>query len=343
MSNQNFVTKLGFNRKGYDQIVPSQKPSLVLTGESLDLVEKIQAIKKKLPNLEIISIGSARNSISKINVLIQESSNQEFENIIAFGGGSIIDIAKRFFLNLNKLNKNLKLIVIPTLIGSGAESSMTSIINTKNKKIIISDYNQLPHSVIYDTEILKSIDAKEIIFGTIDALTHCFESTTSFLTNPYLHFLSNQTIDYFFKNINYEKLIEGHIDENDVSKFCIISFNGGLAQNNAGAGLCHALSHAAESMTFFKHNRCINYFLEGTLEFIEKNNEGFIKANGLLHINELKKIARLSKENIENKNVLDELIKNDTSAVELMLRAKQDPCWRLFNLKGIKDNILKTF
>ena len=52
MSTQNFVTKLGFNRKGYDLIESSDKKSLVLTGQSINLNENIDYVRKKIPNLD---------------------------------------------------------------------------------------------------------------------------------------------------------------------------------------------------------------------------------------------------------------------------------------------------
>ena len=343
MSNQNFVTKLGFNRKGYDQIDASDTPSLVITGKSQNLDCKIVNLKKKIPNLHHIKIGSERFSITQIDKIIESIAEINFENVITFGGGSIIDISKRFFKSIKNTNQSSKLIVIPTLIGSGAESSMTSILNTKDKKIITSEEVQLPHTVIYDTEILKNIDSKEMVFGLIDSLTHCIESMTSFLTNPYLNFFSSSTVNYFFKNVDYKKIISGEFDDNEIYKLCIVSFNGGLAQNNAGAGICHALSHAAESITKIRHTRCINYFLNGTIDFIEKNNSEYFKKQGILELNNIRKIANLSKENIESINSLDKIIKNQSLSEELIMTAKKDPCWRLFNLKGKKDNILEYF
>jgi len=343
MSTQNFVTKLGFNRKGYDLIEFSEKKSLVLTGQSINLDKNIDYLRKKNPNFDHITISNERNSLNKINKLIKNLSSNNYENIIVFGGGSLIDISKRFFVSLKKNNFDLKLVVIPTLIGSGAESSMTSIINTANEKIVISDYSQMPNIVIYDTSIIKNIDSNEILFGSIDALTHCIESTTSFLTNPYLSFFSIQTIEYFFREINFEELANAKlINEEDIYKFCIVSFNGGLAQNNSGAGLCHAISHAAETMTSIRHSRCITYFLKTTLDFIEDNNNNFFKNINLKNIDELKLMANYFKKNIENIDLLDQLINDEHKKNELILLAKKDPCWRLFNLKGKKDNILET-
>ena len=172
MSTQSFITKLGFNRKGYDLIEFSEKKSLVLTGQSLNLDKNIDYLRKKIPNFDHVIISSERNSLNKIDALIKNLPSKNYENIIVFGGGSIIDISKRFFITLKKKkNNDLKLIVIPTLLGSGAESSMTSIINTSNEKIVVSDNTQMPDIVIYDTDIIKAIDANEIIYGSIDALT----------------------------------------------------------------------------------------------------------------------------------------------------------------------------
>ena len=341
MSTQNFVTKLGFNRKGYDLIETSSNRSLLLKGSSLNLDDKVNIIKKKISHLDEIQINEERYSIKKIDDLIGKISSNKYHTIIVYGGGSVIDVAKRFYLSLKKNNLDLKFVVIPTLIGSGAESSMTSVINSDSKKIVLSDQDQMPDTVIYDTDIIKYIDPKEIIFGSIDALTHCLESTTSFLTNPYLKFFSNQTIEYFFKEIELKDLLNKDlINDEDIKKFCILSFNGGLAQNNSGAGLCHAISHAAEEITSVRHSRCITYFLIGTIKFIQENNKNFFNDLKPENINNLMLLSNTFREDIENISSLDDLISDDSGKDKLISIAKKDPCWRLFNLKGKKDNIL---
>ena len=341
MTNQIFVSKIGFDKKGYNLIEKSDKTFLVVSGTSIDYSEKIQVLKKKCQNIIHIPINKERNSIQKIEKLADSLKAENIENIICFGGGSIIDTTKLIYLSLKNNCSNLNFYVIPTMIGSGAESSITSVINTKDKKIIATNELYLPATVIYDTDIISNISINNIIFGSIDALTHCFESMTSFLSNPYLKFFSNQTISYFFSEFDYRELLnKNKLSQREIIAMCSISFNGGLAQSNAGAGICHAFAHAAEEITSIRHSNCIAYFLDHVLEDIKENNSSFIEEHNIIEYDNLLAYSKSLKDRIDNIDMLKELHSSEDKKNSLIEIAKKDPCWRLFNLKGNKNNII---
>ena len=161
MTHQIFVSKLGFNKKGYNLIEKSDAPSLVISGKSIDYSEKVNYLKKRCANIELISLGEERNSLNEIEELISNLKKRSLRNLFVFGGGSIIDVAKIIYASLKKDISDINLYVIPTKIGSGAESSITSIINTKNKKIIKTNEEFLPSTVIYDTDIIKNLPTED--------------------------------------------------------------------------------------------------------------------------------------------------------------------------------------
>tara|TARA_B100000963_G_scaffold356638_1_gene377126 strand:- start:18518 stop:19543 length:1026 start_codon:yes stop_codon:yes gene_type:complete len=341
MTHQAFVSKLGFNKKGYNLIQKTDDPCLVISGKSIDYDEKINFIKKKCPNIHHLAIGKERNSIDKIKDLVELHKKDSYKHIFVFGGGSIIDVAKIFFLSLKEKSENLNFFAIPTRIGSGAETSITSIINVKGQKIIDSNEEYLPSTVIYDTDIIRELPNKELLFGSMDSLVHCFESMTSFLSNPYLNFFSNQTIKFFFDEFKIDDLTDKDIfSDKEIMKLCILSFNGGLAQSNSGAGLCHAFAHAAEKITNVGHTRCITYFLTPVLEFIKNTNYKFLESNRISHLDEMKALSTYLKKDILELDKLRGLHSTQESKLNLLENAKKDPCWRLFNLKGDKDNII---
>ena len=51
-------------------------------------------------------------------------------------------------------------------------------------------------------------------------------------------------------------------------ELCILSFNGGLAQNNAGAGICHSLSHSTEEILNIPHQEAIGIFLKPSISLM---------------------------------------------------------------------------
>ena len=200
----------------------------------------------------------------------------------------------------------------------------------------------IPNGIVYDLELLNNLNRNEILLGSVDALSHCLESLTSFNKNPYLDFFSISAINNFLANVSNDYLFTNEkLPKNILIDFCILSFNGGIAQNNAGSGLCHALAHSAEQLTGVPHSLCISYFIVPTLRYISKIDDKFMvkfKYNPTEHFeiiyNHLKK--RVNYEKIED------LISTDKYFEKLINLAKSDPCWRLF-YKKIDIDILKDF
>tara|TARA_B100000925_G_C22007956_1_gene474641 strand:+ start:3586 stop:4623 length:1038 start_codon:yes stop_codon:yes gene_type:complete len=341
---QEFVPKLAFDRKGYSVLKKSEIKSLIISGKSLEKLHIQEILKNKIENFDHLIIGDERRSVSEINKLIKNYKKNTYSSVIAFGGGSVIDIAKLFVAKFKEINNETSFYVIPTLIGSGAESSKTSIQNSENGKIISSDIFYLPEAVIYDTEILSTIPKKEILFGGIDAISHCIESKFTILTNPYIKFLSDYTLKYFFDNVCISDLHKNEtLTKEELVAFCITSYNGGLAQSNSGAGLCHAFAHASEKILSCSHNRSIAYFLKATMIFLNQENKSLIDSkNSYLfdliyeYLSELKKY--------EDEFILLEQASSDVKIKsELIRNAKIDPCWRLSKLKGNKEAILDNY
>ena len=256
---QNFVNQLGFGSKGYrillDQI---NNNYFFISGKnkSHDIIKnKIKSFFKK--KIGSVKIGQDRNLDSSILRLVKNLEKKKIDTIIVSGGGSIIDYSKRFIYEIRKNKKNIEFIVFPSYPGSGAETSVASILNYKNKKNIKVNENYLPNKVIYDTELYSSLSKKNIFRGLNDSFAHCLESLYSFNKNIYSNFVGISSINMFIKNVIDNKI---KYNSNFFYLISLLSFNGGLAQSNSGTNLCHALAHAAEKITKIDHNECVSFF-----------------------------------------------------------------------------------
>jgi len=332
---QNFCKRLGFVNKGYHVINFKKKQNTILISghksNSKYLIKKIEKLfKHKIIHYKI---DNKRNSQNFIKLFSKEIKTQKIHNILVLGGGSIIDFAKRVY---QLQHNSIKFFIFPSLVGSGAESSIASIITNSGKKDIFVDKNLIPDGVIYDENLINSCQSTVVVKGIIDALSHCIESTLTINKNYYLNFLSYETVNYFLKKYpsgNFKRNITNY---NDIS---LLSFNGGLAQSNSGSGICHALSHAAENITKENHSKCITHFILPVLQYLRKKNKKEMKNfnNNLdKYISDLVKIVKKN----ENFSKLEKLISNEIKLDKLFELAQLDPCWRLYE-NSIDIKLLK--
>jgi len=189
-------------------------------------------------------------------------------------------------------------------------------------------------------DIIKEIPRETLILGSCDALSHCIESLYSFNSNPYSEFISIATINNFFNMFTTQSLLNtsNEITKNDIAQLCLTSFNGGIAQNNAGAGICHALAHATEAITGLEHAKCIAFFMPPTLEYLECRDEcnTTMTQRAKRFFSE---VMSLTNKNEKYDSIYD-VISEVNSLKSLVELASKDPCWRLFAEKIDKEKLI---
>ena len=345
MNYQNLINKVGFGPKAYSLLSNRGESTILLTGQAADYNSIVQRIKKNCNLAEHIEIGEKSRSLKGLSNLSDKLLKKNSTQLIVVGGGSIIDLGKRIYLEFKSSNKEFEFYVIPSKVGSGAEASITSIINSEKGKLITVDENFLPHAVIYDTSIISQLDNMDIVFGSLDAMSHCIESMSSINTNPYVNFLSISTIENFRKNLSLERLFNtSKFSSSELIQFCLLSFNGGIAQNNAGAGLCHALSHSAEQLTGVPHSVCIAFFTYPTLRYINEVDKDFLSRFDFDILEYSLSISELLCRDYDFSK-LRNLLQESSMLENLIQLASNDVCWKLFYKridKVILTNILTS-
>ena len=328
---QNFCKYLGYGSKGYSLLNFKTKKTILISGSKSNykyLLLKLTKILKEKPSHLIIK--DERYDLKHIDYLCKKIQKKEINTILVLGGGSIIDFSKRLILMLKKKEKKINFFIFPSLIGSGAEISKTSIINGKTKNFSINE-DYLPDGIIYDENLVKSSNRINFLMGILDSITHCIESQTSINKNYYLKFLCNQTLTYFIKKNSFNSLTKSK--KLNFLDFCTLSFNGGLAQSNSGSGICHALSHACEEILGIRHSECISYFIIPVLKYLIIKNKKDLKDFDDKIFRYTFRISKFIKKN-HNYNKIDKMIANELSINNLINKSKSDICWRLY-----KNNI----
>ena len=140
-------------------------------------------------------------------VLTKSEYKDQFENLICIGGGATIDFGKLMLSKVTNHGVLLKipnLYLIPTNVGSGAEvTNFSTLWNYESKlKTSILLPGQINKQVYYLEKPLTSLNNEQLLIGTLDALSHSFDSLFSKMSTQLSRSTAIQNIDSICKVLN---------------------------------------------------------------------------------------------------------------------------------------------
>ncbi len=250
--------------------------------------DKNKKFVKELISDSKIVFHSGEPKDSDIEIIKKESKGSK--TIIALGGGSVIDLVK-----IVKKDLGLRMIAIPTTIGSGAEVSRFSLITDSktSKKNVITSPDLLPEVVIYNPVLCKTLEKEEIIYQTIDAFSHAMESLVSRMSNPVSDSFAIMAIDNLYECLELISLNE--INDEILEKIIVSSFMAGVAQGSSATGLAHSFAHYFGLKNNIPHSKAVSIFLLDVLELNAKSTDKYKKLNNLKNLTEKNFISKLGK------------------------------------------------
>ena len=229
----------------------------------------------------------------QVDALAQELKNQfgTVSGIIGIGGGSTMDLAKAVALMMTNPGSSadyqgwdlVKLpgvykAGIPTLSGTGAEVSRTTVLTGPTRKLgMNSDFTPFDQ-IVLDPELTKNIPANQRFYTGMDCYIHCIESLTGTYLNEFSKSYGEKALqicqDIFLKNDSWT-------EESD-NKLMMASYAGGMSIAYSQVGVAHAVSYGLSYLLGTKHGigNCIvmnhleDYYPQGVDEFkrmVEKN------------------------------------------------------------------------
>lgn len=223
-------------------------------------------------------------TISEIDQGINELKIADnYDGIIAIGGGSTIDLAKLFavssvmegsvknYLGTNTLEKRgIPTIVLPTTSGTGAEVTPNSIVKDTKKECktaVVSPY-LIPDLVILDPELTFSLPPKVTAETGIDAFTHAIECFTCNKSNPMSDLFALDSIRLISKYLR--RAFRNGEDKEARYYMAIGSLYGGIAITNSGTGGVHALAYPLGGKYNFSHGLSNSILLSEVMAFNAK-------------------------------------------------------------------------
>ncbi len=204
--------------------------------------------------------------------------------IIGIGGGSTMDLAKAVSLMMNNPGSSADYqgwdlvkfpgvykVGIPTLSGTGAEVSRTTVLTGPVRKLgMNSDFTPFDQ-IVLDPELIKNAPENQRFYTGMDCYIHCIES----LTGTYLNEFSKS---YGEKSLQLcQEIFLGHdtwTNECD-DKLMMASYAGGMSIAYSQVGVAHAVSYGISFLLGTKHciGNCIvfdhleEFYPQGVAEF----------------------------------------------------------------------------
>jgi len=202
------------------------------------------------------------------------------DQIIALGGGSVIDAAKIMklkyvspeadleelaapFLDIRKRvvqyptlkNNQVRLIAVSTTSGTGSEVTPFAVLLDKERgrKVTLADYSLSPDVAIVDPQFVMSMPKNLTADTGIDCLTHALEAGVSIHASPYTDSNAMQAIRLAFKYLPVA--YENPRDEEARSMMHNAACIAALAFSNCSVGVNHALAHAFGARFGVGHGR----------------------------------------------------------------------------------------
>lgn len=238
--------------------------------------------------------GKGEPSDEMIDAMAKDMKAMDFDRIIAFGGGTIVDICKILALDIPERSEDLfmgkvaprkvkELVVVPTTCGTGSEVTNVAIAELKNLKIkkgIAVDDTYADIAVLIP-ESLAGLPDYVFATSSIDALIHATESYLSPKANPFTEMYSLAAIDMIMSG--YKKILAtGQSDAAArapyLKDFLIASNYAGIAFGNAGCAAVHALSYSIGGAFHVPHGEAnYQFFTEIFKMYMRKEPEGKIK------------------------------------------------------------------
>jgi acetaldehyde dehydrogenase/alcohol dehydrogenase len=249
----------------------------------MEQIGHVDLVRRNIPEGTRVHVCVIPDAEPEVEVVMQGVEALNFykaDQIIALGGGSVIDAAKIMklkyespeadleelaapFLDLRKrvveyptekVNR-ARLIAISTTSGTGSEVTPFAVLTDKERgrKVTLADYSLTPDVAIVDPQFVMSMPKGLTADTGIDCLTHALEAVVSSYGSAYTDCNAMQAIRMAFKYLPVA--FEQPHDEEARCMMHNAACIAAMAFANASVGVNHALAHAFGARFRVAHGR----------------------------------------------------------------------------------------
>jgi 3-deoxy-alpha-D-manno-octulosonate 8-oxidase len=231
---------------------------------------------------------------SYVDALAQQLKNEfgKISGIIGIGGGSTMDLAKAVSLMMTNPGSSADYqgwdlvkvpgvykAGIPTLSGTGAEVSRTTVLTGPTRKLgMNSDFTPFDQ-IVLDPELTANAPANQRFYTGMDCYIHCIESLQGTYLNEFSKSYGEKALELCRKVYVEKNTWDDECDDMHM----MASYAGGMSIAYSQVGVAHAVSYGLSYLLGTRHGigNCIvfdkleEYYPEAVKEFrfmVKKNN-----------------------------------------------------------------------
>ncbi len=302
MSFRNFkmVSYVVYGRGSFNQLdeilAPQRKgnaPMVFLVDHFFEGKQLVNRIPLRGKDKVIFADVTFEPKTTQVDKLAQQLKD-EFGNIsgvIGIGGGSVMDLAKAVSLMMTNPGSSADYqgwdlvkqpgvykAGIPTLSGTGAEVSRTTVLTGPTRKLgMNSDFTPFDQ-IILDPELTKAAPENQRFYTGMDCYIHCIESLEGTYLNEFSKSYGEKALQLCQKVFVQKKQWDDECDD----MLMMASYAGGMSIAYSQVGVAHAVSYGLSYLLGTKHGigNCIvmnhleEYYPVGVKEFkymVERN------------------------------------------------------------------------
>lgn len=267
------VPKVVFGKGSFDQLstilAPQRKdkaPFIFLVDDVFkDNTEFIDRITLRFNDKLVFVSADEEPKTIQVDEIVSEIKN-EFtyspSGIIGIGGGTILDLAKAVSIMLTNKgsaadyqgwdlvrSKAVYHVGIPTISGTGAEVSRTTVLTGPIKKLgINSDFTPFDQ-VVLDPDLTIGVPKNQWFYTGMDCFIHCVESLNGTFLNAFSESYGEKAYD-----LCKEIFLDDALTEDEArGKLMMASWHGGMSIAYSQVGVAHAMSYGLSYVLGTKH------------------------------------------------------------------------------------------
>ncbi len=288
------VPRVVFGNGCFDQLgdilLPKRKNSEAPIIYLVDDVFENTALVSRIPllfNDKIVFISADEEpktqQVDSLVSIIKEEFRELPSGVVGIGGGTLLDLSKAVAIMLNNVGSASKYqgwdlvsksaiyhVGIPTISGTGAEVSRTTVLLGPNRKLgINSDYTTFDQ-VLLDPDLTIGVEKQQWFYTGMDCYIHCIESLNGTYLNAFSQSYGEKALE-----LCKEVFLDSLTPSESRDKLMMASWHGGMSIAYSQVGVAHALSYGLSYVLGIKHGigNCLvfqhleEYYPEGVALF----------------------------------------------------------------------------